>query len=58
MTGRRSALADALNDALGLDLASFEEAKQFVLSPDGSAALDAWLDTSPDDADDGDRAEA
>lgn len=52
MTARRSALANALNRALGLDLATFGEAKQFLMSPDGCAALDTWLANS-DDEDDG-----
>ena len=47
--GDRRALADALNATLGLDLADFKEARQFLLSPEGSKSLDDWLASHPDD---------
>jgi hypothetical protein len=45
----RSALADALNHVLGLELADFDEAREFLRSPEGSEMLDAWLASRPDD---------
>ena len=52
----RSILADALNRALGLELADFGEARVFLRSREGSGLLDAWLKSRPDD-DDGDEGE-
>lgn len=45
-------LVRVLNAALGLDLASFEEARQFLLSDEGSEMLEAWLESHPDDSGD------
>jgi hypothetical protein len=45
----RSALADALHRVLGLELADFEEAREFLQSPEGSEMLDTWLASRPDD---------
>ena len=46
----RRALVDALNGALGLELADFDEAREFINSPEGSEMLDAWLASHPDDS--------
>ena len=45
----RRALTDALNSALGLELADFAEARAFLLSDEGSQMLDAWPASEPDD---------
>jgi hypothetical protein len=45
----RRALTDALNRALGLELADFAEARQFLLSPEGAELLDDWMASDPDD---------
>jgi hypothetical protein len=52
MTSRPSQLVKVLNKALGLDLARFEEAREFLLSDEGSEMLDAWLESHPDDGGD------
>ncbi|HEX3957845.1 MAG TPA: hypothetical protein VHZ03_14600 [Trebonia sp.] len=44
----REVLVKALNAALGLNLADFEEAKQFLQSAEGSQMLDTWLASHPD----------
>jgi hypothetical protein len=49
----RRALTDALNRALGLELADFAEAREFLRSPEGSQLLDDWLASHPNDSDDG-----
>jgi hypothetical protein len=51
----RRALTDALNHALGLELADFNEARAFLKSPEGSEMLDAWLASHSDDCDDGEQ---
>jgi hypothetical protein len=55
VTSRPPLLVKVLNAALGLDLADFAEAREFLLSPEGSEMLDAWLASHPDDSDDGER---
>jgi hypothetical protein len=47
--GDRRALADALNATLGLDLADFGEAREFLRSHEGWEMLDAWLAAHLDD---------
>jgi hypothetical protein len=42
-------LVQVLNAALGLDLASFTEAKVFMRSPEGDALLEEWLAAHCDD---------
>lgn len=42
MTSTNSVLADTLNAAFGLSLASFAEAKQWFESPEGEHVVDAW----------------
>ena len=48
----RRALTDALNGALGLELADFNEARAFLQSSEGSEMLDDWLASHPDALDD------
>lgn len=52
---RPTLLVEVLNNALGLELADFAEARVFIRSPEGSAMLNAWLKSRPDD--DGDEGE-
>jgi hypothetical protein len=55
MTRRLPLLVRILNAALGLDLASFTEAKVFLRSPEGDALLEAWLAAHLDDSEDGEQ---
>lgn len=50
MTSRPSLLARTLNAALGLDLASFAEAREFLRSDEGDALLEAWLEAHLNDS--------
>jgi hypothetical protein len=43
VTPRPSSLARALNAALGLELADFDEARTFLMSAEGSDMLEMWL---------------
>ena len=49
MTGQPPLLVRVLNNALGLDLADFTEARVFLRSPEGDALLEAWLAAHRDD---------
>jgi hypothetical protein len=50
MTSRLPMLVKVLNAALGLDLASFKEASEFLRSAEGDALLEAWLAAHLDDS--------
>lgn len=49
MTTRPLLIVKVLNAALGLDLASFAEARELLLSDEGDALLEAWLAVHCDD---------
>jgi hypothetical protein len=55
VTARPPLVVRALNTALGLELASFTEARVFLRSPEGHALLEEWLAAHLEDSEDGEQ---